>query len=228
MSFSNALETALLNHYFTNAAIANVGDAGGLQPSAVAGSLYVSLHVADPGEGGSQNTSPATYTGYAYAAIARSGAGFTVSGNNVQNAALVSFPACTGGSDTITHWGLGRSSSGAGTLDFSGCLGASVQGPFTAATNDNITIPGHTLIVDDRVAFFPAYGSTLPTGITEGTLYWVKTSATDVITISATQGGATLDITASGDGVAYKAATLAVSNGITPQIAAGAMSITLD
>lgn len=34
MSMSNAFETEILDLIFNNAAIANIGDAGGLQPSA--------------------------------------------------------------------------------------------------------------------------------------------------------------------------------------------------
>ena len=88
--------------------------------------LYVSLHTADPGEAGSQTTSEAAYTSYARVAVARSGSGFTVSGNSVSNAAAVTFPACTGSSATCTYFGVGTDSSGAGTLLTSGALTASL------------------------------------------------------------------------------------------------------
>jgi hypothetical protein len=126
MSATNAFETSLLGLIFTNVDAANVGDAGGLQNSAAAGSFYISLHTADPGETGSQTTSEATYTSYARVAVARSGAGWTVSGNNASNAAAINFPAATGGTNTITHFGVGSDSSGAGNLFFKGALGASL------------------------------------------------------------------------------------------------------
>lgn len=126
MSMTNAAETAFLSLFFTNADWANVGDAAGLQNSASAGSFYISLHTADPGEAGDQTTSEATYTSYARVAVARSGAGWTVSGNNCSNAAAVSFPACTGGTNTITYFGIGSASSGAGNLFMSGALGSSL------------------------------------------------------------------------------------------------------
>lgn len=228
MSKSNSWENGLLLLLFNNTDFANVGDAAGLQNSAAAGSLYVSLHTADPGEAGSQTTSETAYTNYARVAVARSGAGWTVSANSVSNAAAIAFAQCGITGATITHFGLGTDSSGAGTLLYSNTLGASNQGPFTAKTDDTITIPGHTLAVNDLVAFFAAFGSSLPTGITEGTQYFVKTVSGADITISTTQGGATLDITAIGDGVAYKAASLVVSNGITPTFAIGALVITED
>ena len=126
MSATNAFETALLTLYFNNTDHANVGDAAGLQNSVGAGSFYVSLHTADPGEAGSQTTSEATYTSYARVAVARSAAGWTIAAANVSNAAAVTFPAATGGSNTITYFGIGSDSSGAGNLFFSGALTASL------------------------------------------------------------------------------------------------------
>lgn len=228
MSKGNTWENDLLLLLFNNTNAALIGDATGVRGSTVAGSLYVALHTADPGEAGDQTTSEASYTGYARVAVARSGAGWTVSTNQVSNAAAVTFGQCTAGSNTITHFSIGVASSGASKILYKGPLGTSVQGPFTATTADVITIPGTTLVVDDRVAFFPAFGSSLPTGITEGTLYWVKTVSGNDITISTTQGGATLDITAAGDGVAYKATTLAVSVNITPSFGIGALVVSED
>lgn len=126
MSATNAFETALLNLIFPNTSAANVGDATGLRGSTTAGSFYISLHTADPGETGDQTTSEATYTSYARVAVARSGVGWTVSGNNASNAAAITFPAATGGSNTITHFGIGSASSGAGNLFFKGALTSSL------------------------------------------------------------------------------------------------------
>jgi len=113
---SNALETGLIALIFNNTNLANIGDATGLRGSTTAGSLYVSLHTADPGEGGSQNTNEAAYTSYARVAIARSGAGFTCSTDTASNTAAASFPLCTGGSAACTHFGVGTALSGAGVL----------------------------------------------------------------------------------------------------------------
>lgn len=109
-----------------NSNIANVGDATGIRGSTTAGSLYFSLHTADPGEAGSQNTSEITYTSYARVAVARSGAGFTISGNAFSLVADVTFPTGSGGSGTATFWGLGTDSSGAGTLLWKGAISPSI------------------------------------------------------------------------------------------------------
>lgn len=126
MSKSNSFENSWLLLLFNNTNIANIGDVTGLRGSTVAGSLYVSLHTADPGEAGAQNTSEATYTSYARVAVARSAAGWTVAANAVSNTAAITFPAATGGSNTITHFGVGTDSSGVGTLLYKGALTASL------------------------------------------------------------------------------------------------------
>jgi hypothetical protein len=122
MSASNTLENGILEHILNNANIANIGDATGLRGSSTAGSLYLSLHTADPGEAGDQTTNETNYTSYARVAVARSGAGWTVTNNSAALAAIASFPACTGGTATITHFGLGTASSGAGVLLFKGAV----------------------------------------------------------------------------------------------------------
>ena len=128
MSATNAFETALLQLIFNNVDLANVGDAAGLQNSAAAGSFYISLHTADPGEAGAQNTTEAAYTGYARQAVARTVGGWTVSGNNASNAAIVAFPNCSASPGSpVTYFGIGSDVSGAGNLFFRGALGASYQ-----------------------------------------------------------------------------------------------------
>lgn len=126
MSKSNAWETALLNLVFNNTNAANIGDATGLRGSSTAGSLYLSLHTADPGEAGDQTTSEIGYTSYARVAVARTSSGFTVSGNAVSLAAAATFPAGTGGSGTATYFGIGTASTGTGELLYSGALSPSV------------------------------------------------------------------------------------------------------
>lgn len=120
---SNALENAIALLLFNNTNIADIGDATGLRGSTVAGNLYIALYTADPGEAGSATTNETAYTGYARQAIARSGAGWVVTGNSVSPAANVDFPECTASpGGAITHIGIVTSSSGAGTLLFSGAL----------------------------------------------------------------------------------------------------------
>lgn len=140
MSKTNSWETGLLQLVFENTNFANVGDATGLRGSSTAGSFYFSLHTADPGEAGDQTTNEIAYTSYARVAVARSSAGWTVTGNAVAVDANVTFPAGTGGSGTATHWGLGTASAGTGVLLYKGAIsptivcGSGVTPQLTAGT----------------------------------------------------------------------------------------------
>lgn len=125
MSKSDTFENDLMLLLFNNTAIANIGDAGGLRASVGAGSLWWSLHTADPGEAGTAVTNETAYTNYVRVAAARaSGAGgFTVTGNSVSPPANIDFAQCgvTPGA-AITHFGIVSTSSGAGKLLYSGTV----------------------------------------------------------------------------------------------------------
>jgi hypothetical protein len=206
----------LLKLVFNATPIANIADNAASSPL---GNLYVSLHTADPGRGGSQTTSEANYTGYARVALVRTSSGWTVTGNSVSPVAAISFGACTAGTNSITHFAIGTASSGTGKILYVGTVGGAALGPFSALANGNITLPALSgLAVDDRIVFDTVPSAVLPTGLTAGTVYWVKTVSTDVITIATTQGGTALTFSNAGDGVAAKIVPIAVSAGVTPQI----------
>ena len=120
------------------------------------------------------------------------------------NATVITFPTATPSAWTeAVAFGIFDAAT-VGNLIAWNYLGATAGRLCTGATSDTITVPGHTFAVNDRVVFY-AYGeSTVPTGITAGTIYYVKTIATDTITISTTLGGSTLDITATGAAIVSK------------------------
>jgi hypothetical protein len=126
VSKSNTWENQLLLLVFNNTNAANIGDATGLRASTVAGSLYLALHTADPGDAGTQATSECTVGGYARVAVARSAGGFTVAANVVTLTAAVDFPEVTSGSQTVTHFSVGVASSGATAILYSGTLDVSL------------------------------------------------------------------------------------------------------
>lgn len=110
MSKSNTFEGNVLDYVFTAVAF----------PFNAATQLQIHLHTADPGEGGLSSTSPATYTGYAPVTVARATSAWTVTGNTVTNDNLITFPANTGASQTITH--VSVTASGSTTILYSGSL----------------------------------------------------------------------------------------------------------
>lgn len=104
--------------------------------------LYVHLHTADPGEGGTGATSEADYTGYAAVPVARDSGGFTVAGNQASNTAEVTFPECTGGTNAITHASV---TTLAGQILYSGALTA----PINVSNLITPRFPAGTLVLQE-------------------------------------------------------------------------------
>lgn len=87
MSFSNYLETKVLDHVFTNTAYTS--------PSAV----YVALFTSSPAEDGSGTE----VSGGGYA---RQAGSFSVSGNTATTTAAIEYPTATDDYGTVTHVGI--------------------------------------------------------------------------------------------------------------------------
>lgn len=119
MSATNIFETELLKLIFNNEPIPGISTS----PNA---DLYISLHTSDPGEAGNQSTNEAQYLSYARVAISRDVNGFEVVGDLASNVEEVVFPSATGGSDVVTHFGIGLNESGAGKLLLKAPLTASL------------------------------------------------------------------------------------------------------
>ena len=122
MSKSDTFEADILKLIFNATAIANLADNAATAPFTTLG---MALHTADPGETGTQTTSEATYTSYARVNVARTSGGWTISGTSPTQAspvANIDFPACTGGTNTITHASVGPNAGGAGKIFYSGTV----------------------------------------------------------------------------------------------------------
>ena len=117
MSKGNTTENDVIDFMFNGTAMPSYG-----------ANLYVSLHTADPGEAGDQTTSEvSTYVGYARVAVSRDSGGWTVTNNEAENVAEITFPECTGGTNTITHVAVGTAASGAGQILYKGALTAPIE-----------------------------------------------------------------------------------------------------
>lgn len=143
MSLSNTTEQNIALLIFNATAWVNMADNAASSPLT---NLYVALHTADPGEGGTQSTSEAAYTGYARVAVARTSGGWTVASGSASNAAAVTFPACTASSSTCTYASIGVASSGSTTILFSGALSASLS--VTAGITPSFAIGALTAAFD--------------------------------------------------------------------------------
>lgn len=225
MSKSNTSENSFLALIYNATAWANVADNAASSPITT---ITVRLHTSDPGEAGTGTTNEANYTSYAPVAVNRNSGGWTVATNTVVNAGAVTFPACTGGSNSITHFST-TTASGASTILHYGPVGA-ITGVFgyTVTAADTVTTPGYSPTNDDRVSIYTVEGSAsvLGAGGTQGTVYFVISASGETCQLSLTSGGAAINFTTSGAGMLHKHSVLAVSSGITPSFTAGQLLIT--
>lgn len=60
---------------------------------------------------------------------------------------------------------------------------------------NTVSVPAHGYADTDPVAF---YGGTIPAGLVEGTIYYVRDSTTNTFKLAATAGGAVIDLTGTG------------------------------
>lgn len=229
-NLATGTNTSVLQLLFNATSWTSIAQNIGTSPAT---NLYVSLHNGNPGAGGSQTTNETAYTNYARVAVARTTGGWTVSGSNpvqVANASGISFAQCGATGDTLTHWGIGLSASGAGTLLLSGPIGPGPQFDFTctSASPGVLTIPGSSLAVNNRLSLYGNAAGTLPAGVTEGVVYYAGTASGITVTLSTTAANANpVNTTGVGAGYAIVQSPLIVSNGITPSFAAGALLSTL-
>lgn len=122
---SDASEINYILLLFNNVDWANFGNAGGLRGSTVAGSLYVGLSTGTLSDTSTQTTTQAAYGSYTRCAVARSGAGWTCSAGTASNAAAVTFPTASSGTETETDFCVGLiSGTGAGDALYWGVLNA--------------------------------------------------------------------------------------------------------
>ena len=174
----------------------------------------------------------AGYTGYARSAVTWGAATNTTptGGRQRANNAIVNFPASSSANEDQLAWGVWTLATG-GVLQAIGFLDANAPlvGTGDAPTDLITTQTAHGLITDERVFVLAAPGAVIPTGLAENTAYFVLAVGltTTAFKLSATSGGAAIDITAGGAALfmPYRATT--VANGATPSVAIGAVVVQL-
>ncbi len=116
---SQAFDTDLLKLILNGTPIAGIADNAASAPLA---QLYLSLHTADPGAGGSQSANEAVYPNYVRIPVARTTAGFMVSGTAAVLTSTMNFAvAGTMVSSEIETWAaVGTAATGNGKIIYRG------------------------------------------------------------------------------------------------------------
>lgn len=97
----------------------------------------------------------------------------------------------------------------------------------TLANNQFFSV-AHGLADGDRVILYNVFAESLPTGVAEGTVYYVVNSAANTFKVSATLGGAAVPLTAVGGGEGHWARVVPEVFGSQGQITVAAGQLVLD
>lgn len=215
MSIINATELAMLDELQGGTAFA----ADATQFAA----LFTTVP-ADDGSGGVE----ANYTSYARVSVTNNTTNFP-SANPKLNANAINFPTATGPqTGTVKALGWFTASSG-GTLRVIARLVDQVVPMFVGLnTGDIIWAPGHTFTDGVQVVLWAPAGTTLPTGLSADTPYFVINTSGNSFQLSLTSGGAAIAITADGSGSIGRSRHTSIGIGDTPSVAASGYSLSLD
>ena len=158
----------------------------------------------DPGTGTNHAGTEASGGSPAYAR--KSVTWGAASGETKSNTGTLTFDVAAG---TYYYFGLfnaltGNTNNYLGWIPFGGATALKgVATVDTTLSNDQFLSVGHGMSDGDRVQLYNVWGETFPTGPSEGTLYFVVNSAANTFKVSTTQGGAAVDITATGTSEVY-------------------------
>jgi len=213
-SKSDFLENKLLDHV--------VGNQAYTAPT----NIHVALFTVAPTDSG--GGTEVTGGSYARVQVTNNNTNFPNASSGLkQNGTAITFAQASADWGTIVAFGLFDAST-SGNLLYWGWLGTDDGDLFTATVADVLTAPGHSVVNDNVVRILIVPGGTLPTGLTEGTTYFVISQSGDTFSLSTTQGGGAVNITASGSGLVAKITTKPVLNGDTPSFAINALQIRED
>lgn len=191
MSFTNTTENNILNHMLRNTAWTSPGT-----------SVYVGLITAvTSGEAGT--VTEATGGSYARVQVQGTGAWNAPAGSGTDNVSVITFPTATASWGEILAAGIWDAST-SGNLMMWGWL-TTARYAFTAAdTGDLFTGYSTGLANTDRVVLQAVDDSTLPTGVSADTVYYVVGLSGNTWQLSLTSGGAAITLTANGAGKIMK------------------------
>ncbi|MFI7643737.1 hypothetical protein [Nonomuraea sp. NPDC049400] len=160
---------------------------------------HIGVHtLTDPGTGTNANAGEASGGSYARQAVTW---GAASSGQKANTGAL-SIPVPAGTFGFLTFWnasGTGNTNNYRGYTPLNGSTKGFGTVDSAGVTADAIQSAAHGLADNDRVMVFNVFAESLPAGLTEGTIYYVVSSATDTFEVSLTQGGASVNITGQGE-----------------------------
>ena len=97
---------------------------------------------------------------------------------------------------------------------------------FAAPSSTGILLaPGSAYTANQTVVVFATGGSTLPTGLTAGTIYYVKSPSSDSFQLSASSGGSAITLSADGAGYVQAISVETFSGAGSLSVTSGSMTL---
>lgn len=148
---------------------------------------FLSLHEGNPGTTGANEISGGS------PAYARKGIAYNASAAGLKtNSGAIAFDVPAG--KTIYHVGLWDAVSAGTNYGYAPLVGTPKGFGSAAAGTDVITSVAHGLSDTWQVVVANVFAESLPTGLTEGDVYFVRDATTDTFKLSLTSGGAAIDL----------------------------------
>ena len=198
-----------------------LGGASPTQPTSRKVHLYTRLPTAADASG--VEVSTGVWTNYA-SVTSTFNAGSSANPSATDNAADADFlTAATTGNVILAGFAI-RDQLGNGL--YRGTLGGTKQSLSADASTDVLTAASHGFAEGDPVVLEELRsGAALPTGLSEGVVYFVRDKTTHTFKLAATSGGAAIDVTGAGSG-GYVRLAVIVQNGTPVKILAGDLDVT--
>lgn len=148
---------------------------------------FVSLHSGNPGTTGANELSGGS-PAYSREAVVWSAA----SGGQATNSGAITFDVPAG--ITVYHVGFSDAVTGGNNNGYAPLVGTPKGFGSAAAGTDVVTSVAHGLSDTWQVVVANVFAESLPTGLTEGDVYFVRDATTDTFKLALTSGGTAIDL----------------------------------
>lgn len=214
MSYVDGTELRILNKEF--GAVDYTPDAN----------LFAGLFTVVPADDGTGGTE-ATGGSYARVSVANDATQFP-SANPKVNANVITYLAATADWGTIKGMGWFSASTAGSLRAWSYLCDMLIPMAVGLNTGDLVWAPGHAFTNGMKVIVWAPAGSTLPTGLSAGTEYFVIGASGNNFQLSLTSGGSAVVITVDGSMTIARSRFTPVNLGDTPSFKAGDFSLVQD
>jgi len=188
-----------------------------LQQWATNHGLYMSAHSAYSASGANE------LTGGSYARVAVT---WGAPSGNVLSLSGTPYTINCPASSTVAFIGFWDASTSGNFQGMSANAAGASPYAFAAPSSTGILLaPGSAYAANQTVVVFPTGGSTLPTGLTAGVVYYIKSPSSDSFQLSATNGGSAITLSADGAGYVQAVNVETFSGAGSLSVTSGSMTL---